>query len=347
MESITSHLSRCYSPEDYPALSAQLREWRETRPLSGISVLDATPVFTNTLAKYLPLLAAGAALTVGVGGITPCDPRVLKLLYGWGVPIAAPADGGTFDVVMDCAGVFSTTPSRYGYVELTKSGLYYYREHKSPVFFADAGRIKLIETSLGTGEGFLRAMKSQGFSFSGKKVLVFGGGKVGCGIAMYAARGGADTVVADISGANVKYLPPGARLMDCLDTGRLEAAIQAADCIVSATGIAGALASHAAQFRQCRAVIVNMGVEDEFGPELPESRVLNGKRPLNFALEEPTRLRYIDPTMALDNAGALELLQRRVKSGISVPAPELEECILSAVRSHGLISDELKMIGEW
>ena len=45
-----------------------------------------------------------------------------------------------------------------------------------------------------------------------------------------------------------------------------------------------------------------MGVEDEYGETFPADRVLNGKRPLNFLLEEPTQLRYIDATFALHRA---------------------------------------------
>ena len=106
------------------------------------------------------------------------------------------------------------------------------------------------------------------------------------------------------------------------------------------------MSAHAAALCASRAVMANMGVVDEFGPEVPETRVLNGKRPLNFILPEPTRLRYIDPTMALDNLGALELRRGNVPCGVNAPPPELEEDILAAVRSGGLIADELELIGE-
>lgn len=66
------------------------------------------------------------------------------------------------------------------------------------------------------------------------------------------------------------------------------------------------------------ALIANMGVEDEFGPEVPAERVLNAKSPLNFVLEEPTHLKYIDPTMALDNYGALEVLGGALLRGSTV-----------------------------
>ena len=36
------------------------------------------------------------------------------------------------------------------------------------------------------------------------------------------------------------------------------------------------------------------------------------EKPLNFFLEEPTLLKYIDPTMALDNDGILDTLEGRI-----------------------------------
>lgn len=42
-------------------------------------------------------------------------------------------------------------------------------------------------------------------------------------------------------------------------------------------------------------LLANMGVEDEWGPEIPKNRLLNEGRPLNFILPDPTQMRYIDP----------------------------------------------------
>lgn len=346
IEKIFKYISKFYASRDYPALGAELEKWREAKPFAGKRFLDATPVFTNTLVKYLPLLAGGAELAVGIGELTPFDPKIPPLLREWGIPVFSPAEcaDGDFDVIMDCAGMFAGVRSRCGYVELTRSGVYKYREVDSPVFFADAGRIKLIETTLGTGEGYCRALKQLGYDLSGKRLLVFGGGKVGRGIALYALRAGAKVGIADFASAKTP-LPDGAEAVDAGDMDAVAAAIRKADHIVSATGVAGALAKHAKELCGCSAVIANMGVTDEFGDGVPAERVLNAKRPLNFILDEPTNIRYIDPTMALDNAGALELLAGRVGHGVVEPPPELEESILDTVRRNGSITEELNWIG--
>lgn len=63
-------------------------------------------------------------------------------------------------------------------------------------------------------------------------------------------------------------------------------------------------------------VLVNIGAEDEYGPLFPEQSVLNRKVAVNFALEEPTHLRYIETTFALQNAG-LEWILNHLKRGES------------------------------
>ena len=343
---ILEHISKFYTAKDYPALGAELEKWRETKPFAGKTFLDATPPYTNTMVKYLPLLAGGAELAVGIGEITPFDPEVPPRLREWGIPVLSPDEcsDDRFDVIMDCAGMFAGVRARSGYVELTRSGLYKYREVDAPVFFADAGRIKLIETTLGTGEGYCRALKRLGYDLSGKRLLVFGGGKVGRGVALYALRDGAKVGVADFPPLKAP-LPEGAEAVDAGDADAVATAIRRADFIVSATGVAGALAKQAKELCDSSAVIANMGVLDEFGDGVPAERVLEAKRPLNFILDEPTHLKSIDPTMALDNAGALEVLEGRVGNGVVTPPPELEESILDTVRRNGAITEELNWIG--
>ena len=123
----------------------------------------------------------------------------------------------------------------------------------------------------------------------------------------------------------------------------METALDGAWCVVTATGIRHALSGKfdAAKLIASKTILANMGVEDEFGPEIPETRVLNRKQPLNFVLEEPTLLKYIDPTMALDNLGALQILTHDMPAGLNLPTPEQEEAILRTVREAGEITKEL------
>ena len=91
--------------------------------------------------------------------------------------------------------------------------------------------------------------------------------------------------------------------------------------------------------------MVNMGVEDEWGSAIPPERMLNNKQPLNFILPEPTRLRYIDPTMALHNQAALELLTGNYRSGIQRIDSRVHDEYWRVVEQKGVIAEELAAAG--
>ena len=343
MSSLYEYLCRFYTPSEFPALAQQALLWQQSLPLKGKVIYDATPVFRNTMVKYWALQCAGAQVVAGVGDNIPYDPAVCALLPEFGITVAG---GGEklkeYDVVADCAGSSRHIAAKYGYVELTRSGLEYYRQWQKPVFSADSGVLKKLETILGTGEGFLRAMKQLGNDdFHKRKVLIFGGGKVGCGVASYAKRAGAEVVIIDINNITV---PNGVDFINAAETSRVETAIAQSWAIVSVTGRAGALVQWAGALANSPALIVNMGVEDEFGPGLPAERVLNNKQPLNFILDEPTHLKYIDATMALDNYGIGLLISGKLKRGLNFPARELERRIADDIKQYGMIADEMEFI---
>lgn len=326
-----------YPPSERPALTGQLAEWTTTQPLAGVSVLSATPVFHNTLAAHHVLLSAGAELTVGVAPELPHDSEAIAVLQDAGVPVVDPttASQRTFDVVTDCAGVFRRSASRCGYVELTKSGATHYRDSSAPVVLADAGRVKRIETELGTSDGFMRALTHFGYpDVAGRQLVVFGGGKVGSGIARRCRSAGAQVVVIDHSGPAAPA--EGWQTVDLADTDGVRSSITAAWCIVTATGESNALDQWAPDLLDSSALLTNMGVADEFGPAVPADRVLHGKVPLNFVLTEPTRMRYLDPILALVNAATVALATGSVPPGMHPPATDMEDLILSFLAGNAV-----------
>ena len=368
-----------YDVAEYPALAHYTQEWAETRPFAGLRVLAATPVFRNTLVQYRALLAGGAELSVGIandsnaGAEMPCDSGIVALLRESNIPVVGLQDalkaescGEGFDLILDCAGQFSACHPKYGFVELTRSGVQFYENCKKPVYVADSGIVKRIETSLGTGEGYVRALLqlgygsadagSDGAAFAGKSVVVFGSGKVGQGIVLQLVREGAHVqVVTDKARGVSPFLDAnGVPVADCNDLKSVVALVSAADFVVTATGVKGALdrPELTAALLSSKAVLANMGVEDEYGSSVPAGRVLAEKKPLNFILEEPTHLKYIDASLALH--GALgELLVREAadasdkkNAGPMDPPTELEQRILSLTMDNGLIGEEVcEMLG--
>ncbi len=410
----SSVLDEVYEKNEYPALVALQSEWSETRPFEGLRVLVATPIYRNTMTQYRALVAGGAELLVGLSGMN--DPDVVDFMGEWGVSVVTPAEmleaesrGEFVDLVLDCAGPFAGLHPKIGFVELTRSGVQYYKDAKKPVFVADSGIVKRIETSLGTGDGYFRALeklgygvfgeKTQGAGFEGLRLLVFGSGKVGSGIALQGVRRGCCvTVVTDLKRLAQSELPAqsenaknvsnpensansmpagdfsavleqnGVDVVDCHDYAAVAALIENADFVVTATGVAGAL--NAPELKKSllstKAVLANMGVEDEYGEAIPAEKVLNAKGPLNFILEEPTHLKYIDTSLAL-HAALAELLVQEAKSatlaertnfesegiatpvgtvGLRFPPQELEQQLLSIAIQNGVIGPEIcNMLG--
>ena len=342
---LNEYIGDRYQPCEYPALRQQTTEWSESKPLAGIRILDNTPLFTNTLLKYIPLLSGGAELTLAISERTPYDSSLIPVMRSLGIRVIENCNQGDFDCILDCGGSHAHLKPRYGYAELTRSGYYHYKDTELPVILVDDSRIKAIETCLGTGDGFLRAMKQLGHKdFTNRKIIVFGFGKVGCGIVYYAMKEGAEVRIVDEPGT---LIPPGTELISRYDSDAIAAAVRQAWCVVTATGIRDAMLQNGAaeEILAGKQLVAAMGIENEWGSSLPEERILNHNIPLNFILEEPTRLRYIDPTMALSNVAALALLSGKIPPGVNRIAPETEKFYMDIVENEGLITEDLKGAG--
>lgn len=328
-ERIRDYLLGYYPAEEWPCLLSQAEEWAATQPLKGLRILDATPIYRNTLGKYMALLAAGAELYVPATPGMPYDAAIMQLLPGFGIH---PATRQTkeFDIILDCAGQFNRLHPVLGFAELTRSGVERLQHTPHPVIVADSGRIKHIETTLGTGEAFFRAMAQLGHAdVAGKNLLVVGFGKVGRGIVRYALQNNMHVTVADIRDVRDE-LPAGVAYVSMDNTEELQATVLLSWCVVTTTGRLHAVRKKIASpaIIQSQVLLANMGVDDEYGPDVPKNRVLNNKRPLNFILEDPTAMRFIETTMALHNACALELLTCDLPHRLLPPPPDVEDRLL-------------------
>lgn len=362
----------CYEPSEYPAQSFLMQEWSCTRPFDGLNVLVATPIFRNTLVQYQTLIAGGANLYVGRAGNSgsgtsmPCDLAIVEILRGERIPVVSPqkvleaeAKGEFMDLILDCAGQFCMCHPKIGFVELTRSGVQFYENAQKPVYVADCGIVKRIETCLGTGDGYFRALAQLGHdALECKKLMVFGSGKVGCGIALQGVQRGLHvTTVTDVSreGESSDFIHTlkknDVNVVDCRDAERVAMLIENTDFVVTATGVKNALAVQKITdaLLSTKAILANMGVEDEYGQGVPPKKVLAEKSPLNFILEEPTHLKYIDASMALHASLAERLVLERdglvsadsLETGPRNPPQELEQRLLSITLQDGIVGPEI------
>ncbi len=337
-------VERYHPQNDFPALNAQYLKWREEKPLDGMCVLDASPIFENTFAKYAALTAAGAELFVADTPQSIFDKNALSILPDFGVTALSKTEIKQFDIILDCGGLFSDENPTFGFSELTRTGAIKYEGTTKKVFVADNSLTKEFETTLGTGDGFARAIEELGLDDVFKKtIIVFGCGKVGRGIIMACAKRGAKVVSADFAKFENIAKKFGASNFAPIESEKIILdALKSADCIVSATGIKNAVKIPSEILADKNKIFANMGVDDEFGNSVPTERALNKKRPLNFILKEPTQLKFIDPTLALHNYGATEILSQSIKNGTNKPSEEVENIVLANANKE--IIDMLKNI---
>ncbi len=346
-ELLEKYFTDNYSTKHYPTMIAQRELWTISRPLEGLRILDATPICRNTIYKFMNLIHSGAQLTVGYGSMSNFDPRTIELLREAQINVVCANEPQMeFDIIMDCAAQFIDHKALLGRVELTRSGTELYMERGEKVYLADAGRIKMIETCIGTGESYFRAMEHLGYKqWAGRRLVVMGSGKVGVGIIREALLRGVEVIVVSDPESIPSWVSEKvAQVVDYRNTEEVLKAALSSYALVSATGLVGSIGRtiDARALVDSGVLLANMGAEDEFGDDFSDNEVLASKGSLNFILDDPTELKYIDATFSLHNYGAQYLVDNpQLGAGVIYPEREFEDLLLKQTRLHGDISKEL------
>ncbi|WP_062264855.1 hypothetical protein [Endozoicomonas arenosclerae] len=330
-DTVKHAVERSFTVNEYPCLHEQLGRFEQEKPFAGKQILYAAPLTENTQVALLPMIAGGAELTLSWPEIIEADPEVVALFQSQGICCYKQVpDVLSFDVILDCGGHHADLEARYGYVELTRSGLnYYHRLKGKPCLDVDSTEVKNLETVLGTGDGLLRAMKQSGYqALKDKKALLFGYGKVGVGIcrALKAEQ-------AQVSVVELRDRPAGNGVADWIkadDVSTVLAAVADSDFIITATGFGGVIEQNypVKAFLESPATLINMGAEDEYGESFPEKAIENDKSAFNFILEEPTHMKFIDPIFALYNECAALLISQPWGEGIRQPPEVLVQSLV-------------------
>lgn len=326
------------SEVDYPCLSLQAAEFQKKKPLAGYNILHATPIFLNSVPKIIPLLVSGATVTVVPPPGLPYDPTTLNLLIESGIKVLSKVeDKAIFDIVLDCAGLHSKVNSRFGAVELTKSGEKHYNNQDKVCVSVDNSPIKLIEDILGTSDGLLRALSLKNLEIKDKAIVLFGFGKVGRGV--YLRLKNCCQSLHIIEKNPLAVHPWNASSIFLEDKEKVRAILRNANMIITATGVEAAMSEFAQDLHG--KFLINMGAEDEFGEVFSPSAIFNNKAPANFLLKEPTRLRYLDATFALHNQAACDLIKHPLALGLHSVSKDSEKLIMDQVKEKSVIWKEI------
>lgn len=286
------------------------------------------------------LLYAGAELQFTCTNTLVCHEPIKALVQRLGIyssyeEILTNYQRNYFDVVLDCgAFLVNDLLPKEGFVELTHVDLSVYKNTNCTVTLIDNSFVKRLETSYGTGDGFVRAIakicsQDRG-NFRDQTYMVFGYGKVGEGICMCLNQAEIPKnkiIVVEVEEKHLYSAQKKGFLAYSLkeNQGKITELLKTSvDCAVTATGIQGSI-SHFFQAEVFANIkyLCNMGTYDEWGEHFPNEMILFNKQPLNFMLAYPTRILYLDPSFALLAHAALDLLKQKSDKQQRLRAPDL------------------------
>lgn len=345
VEILRTKIDSLFTKSDYPCLLKLAMEMSKTKPLSGYRILHGTPVYNTVLPKLFPLFCSGAEVAISLPERLPFDKKTLDFLSANGFTFieASQVKDNEYDIHLDCGGRLAGITPKIGTIELTRSGEHEYVGSKFPCISVDSSQVKLIEDTLGTADGFMRVLHENRYdNIEGKCFVIVGFGKVGKGIGLKLTANKARVLVIEDPDQFTKT--QGFDACAFTDHKTVQKFVWQADFVVFATGVTHCLERYFDKdlFLDSKAILMSLGANDEFGPTIPNARVFFNKRPANFSLESPTKMRYLDSTFAFHSACCLALTSAQYPDGISLPPADIENDILCTV-FETLTSDELNI----
>lgn len=326
-----------------PLLRALVTRYADERPFKGQAVVLGHLLVRNTLVVAEAIVAGGATLVLAEGHASPAAAPVIAELQRHNVPILPNAEAvRRGDLFVDVSCILGKLRQPRGAAEVTRTGVLHYQQlPPCPVVSADDCKAKKIEGFYGTGDGFLRAWRQlrPADSPEGKRIVQFGYGKIGRGVAHRCRAAGLVVTVADLSAeARTRAAAEGFEALAADPSAELQAALKAADIILSVTSIPDVMSSGRIPpewLRAGKATLVNLGAEDEFGPAFEDGEILGGRGlPLNFHLANPTQNRYVDAPLAAHVLALEALVSGGYPPGIH-PLPEaMDRWLITEWRRH-------------
>lgn len=326
---------------DLPLLSAVIARYADERPLAGAQVVMGHILVRNSLVVAEALVAGGAALTIAQGFPSASSTAMLKELRAAGVEVLPNGDaverGAYF---LDVNAILGRLRTPSGAAEVTRTGVHHYRRIPCAVVSADDCNAKKIEGFFGTGDGFLRAwrMLRPDDPLAGKRMVQFGYGKIGRGVAHVSRRAGLQVTIAEVNAAvRARAEAEGFFTVYGEESADLQSALAEADIVLAVTGLPSVLSRTVPSewLRANQPVLVNLGAEDEYGEHFSDEDILGGKAvPLNFHLANPTQNRYVDAPLAAHVLALEALLRRTLPRGIHPLPTHMDEWLLTEWRRH-------------
>ncbi|MEM9105554.1 MAG: NAD-binding protein, partial [Pseudomonadota bacterium] len=172
------------------------------------------------------------------------------------------------------------------------------------------------------GEACVRAIKQ--FidpNLKDRKFVVIGYGKVGRGITRYLSQEGAHLTVVDTNPTCLEQAADaGFATLKVDDRDNILESVNNSFALITATGHPEMIGEMFTPADITESVhLINMGADDEFGDAFPASRIAADKAPLNFMLDSPTTMFFIDPIFMAHNRCCEYILKGGVQGFSALP----------------------------
>lgn len=339
---------------------ALLREWKKTSPLFQKKILINCHLTIATLFLIELFLFSGAEIKITCTDDLVCHDSIKDIISNLGIylpPNEVYQEPYThyFDAILDCGAYLANSMQpKKGFIELTYVDISKYQLTNCPIISVDSGFIKKIETTYGTGNGFVRAINkiylNDGIDFTKKKYMVFGYGKVGQGIASCLLDAGVSqadiTIVESCEQIKKTAIKNGfSSLSIKKDIETIKTLLLTTNCAVTATGVINSVSNylkpdsfHAVEY------LANMGTHDEWGHSFTMESVLHDKRPLNFMLDYPTKVCYLDPIFAVLACATIDIINQEDVRQFIIKKPNIntEQKVLNTWLQNNNVPQDMK-----
>eukprot|EP01104_Vermistella_antarctica_P014050 TRINITY_DN4354_c0_g1_i1.p1 TRINITY_DN4354_c0_g1~~TRINITY_DN4354_c0_g1_i1.p1 ORF type:complete len:391 (-),score=89.55 TRINITY_DN4354_c0_g1_i1:353-1525(-) len=323
---------RKFPRDQSPLLHRGIDEWAVEQPLAGLRVLHNLPLFFATLLTIEHVHVGGAEVVCTKPNFVESDPKTISLLERTSLTyipthqevVDKEKEEGAkgYDLVLDCCGEFAgLIQPRLGFVELTRTGDLVWEQRdeiSSSVMSVDNSTVKRIEDAFGSADGFMRAFNqfTNPEESVGKSFIIFGYGKVGRGVAHRLTQDfKAKVSVVDVTDECLESASRRGFSAFKISDPALHDVIRNCYAIVTCSGVEGLISKSFGTREEVRQLFLkkpkhlsNIGALDEWGGAFDPEDVIFGKRAVNFSLEEPTTIKFLDPAFFARDLAALYLL---------------------------------------
>lgn len=334
--SVLKKIRESFTSKDIPLLNSLINKMYREKPYVGLHIIYNAHITLSSILQVEALVASGAKVTITSADHLRRDPEAINILKEAGIEFT-PYDlleNEVCDVMLDCcAGLLHKAHPKYGAIELTQTGVIKFRDAEIdyPVISIDDAEIKKIETCFGTGDGFARGLRE--LSHTGlqhKKYMIFGYGKVGKGVVGALSKLTDKIIIVEHEKDKLEEASHTGFTSYLIDEKKcILKELADTDCIVTATGIKNMMSEFFDRSEIPVKYLVNMGSEDEYGEKFLEHEVLNQKLAINFCLEYPTRVLFLDPIFYAQNVAIDSLLNKKMSAGVFSLPKEIDLDILS------------------